>query len=435
MKQKKGAFFGWQVLAALWVVYFVNMGLPFYGGGIINAQMLKELDMGRGMLGLGVTVLLLINGLFSPVTALVVNRIGARRTLFIGCMFHALGAFILSQWVTQGWQFVVAYGVIIGVALTSTYLPVQTCAAQWFVRRRAFALSIVLASVGIGGFVVSPLMAKIIAAAQGNWRVGWYFVTGVAMLAGLVSLLFVKNGPAEYGQNPDGPVGGTREDIATEGGDKKKTVYRTPDTWTGKEAARTRAMWLMILASVGFSIPFVTLISHAVPHLKDLGHTPVVAAMSLGALAFSSIFGKLGAGLLCDRIEPRYVWLVGMLLTGMSVVIAVGATTRVEVYLLGVFLGLGYGGSQVCWSAMTANYFGAGGFASAMGIQLPVSAVFSATAPLLVGLVYDAQGTYIYAFYAIAAFCFATGILLFAATPPKLPKIVDVGKMSTNLVS
>ena len=44
------------------------------------------------------------------------------------------------------------------------------------------------------------------------------------------------------------------------------------------------------------------------------------------------------------------------------------------------------------------------------------------------GLAYDAQGTYVYAFYIVAALCFAAGIPLIAAKPPKRLATIDAGE-------
>jgi hypothetical protein len=53
-----------------------------------------------------------------------------------------------------------------------------------------------------------------------------------------------------------------------------------------------------------------------------------------------------------------------------------------------------------------------------IGEQLPVSNTIAAVSPFLVGMVYDAQGTYAPAFMALAAFSVLTAVLLFFASPP-----------------
>lgn len=414
-------FFGWYVVGGLCVIYTINSGFTYYGGAVINAQMANDLKLERSLLGLGLTCVLLVQAFSAPLIAWVINRLGSRLTIAYGSCVLALGAALLGFWATQPWHYVAFYGFIIGAGNAfSSFLPVQTCVALWFEKKRATALSIVLSTAGIGGLVLAPMLTKIIAAADGNWRVGWYVAAASALLSGTVSLFLVKNCPQDHGQLPDGQTAAESAGGIGAGGHaaKRTSIYRSTVAWNTKDAVKTSAMWLMVAASIGFAVPFVVILSHLIPHLKDIGNAPGVAAMAIGALGLCSIIGKLGAGFLCDRFEPRYVWVVAMQLVAASIFVTVDAHSTVEIYLIGILLGLGYGAASICWASMVANYFGAASFASVMGLQLPLNGLAVGTAPFLVGLAYDAQGSYTTAFYAIAAFCLATGWLLMAAAPP-----------------
>jgi MFS family permease len=181
---------------------------------------------------------------------------------------------------------------------------------------------------------------------------------------------------------------------------------------------RTRAFWLISFAAVGESAPGAAAITHAVPLLRDFGHSAEAAAAALGLFAISSIFGKLIAGFLCDRIDPRYAWSLFILMMGTAVLVATRANTLASMYLFTGLLGCGSGAALTCWHATVANYFGPNGFASILGAQMPFSNAMAAAAPFLVGLAYDVQGSYSIAFYLVAALSLVTASLLLTAVPP-----------------
>ena len=414
-----GNFYGWKLLLALSAIVSVNMGVAYVGAGVINASMARELGLSRGTLGLGSTVFVLAVGLAAPLVARVVNLAGARVTLCIGSLLTGLGALLLAFWVSQGWHYVLAYGVFLGVGCAfGALLPAQTCASAWFEKKRALALALVLTGSGLGGSISAPVLTQVIASAGGNWRAAWYLVLAAALLVGLVSLLFVRNRPGDQGQQVDGQwqLRNLWHDRTT---DATSSVYRTYDRWTIRAAMRTPAFWLVSIAAIGESAPSTAALAHAVPHLRDLGHSPEAAAAALGLFAICSIFGKLAAGFLCDRIEPRYAWSACIVIMGLAVAVATQAHTTATMYAFTGMLGFGSGAALTCWHTTVANYFGPAAFASILGAQMPFSNAVAAASPFIVGLVYDAQHSYTTAFVVVAAFSMIAAALLLAAVPPK----------------
>jgi predicted MFS family arabinose efflux permease len=413
-------FYGWKLLIALSSIVSVNLGVTFVGAGVINAPMATDLHLTRGTLGLGTTFFILATGFAAPLVARVIGAVGVRLTLCIGSLLVALGAILLATWVSQGWHFVVVYGLIIGLgSCFGSLIPAQTCATTWFEKRRVLALALVLTGSGLGGSVSAPLMTRVIAMADGNWRAAWYCVVTVALLAGLVSLLFVRNRPSDRGQLPDGGAAVVK---LRYGGDtiagSAFTVHRTREHWTVREAMRTPALWLISLAVIGETASTNAALAHAVPHLRDLGHSAAAAASAMGLFSVCAVAGKLCIGFLCDRLDPRNAWSASILMMGLAIMVATRADSTAAMFLFTGLLGFGSGAALTCWHATVANYFGPPSFASILGAQLPFSNVVSATAPFLVGVVYDVQGSYTPAFYAVAAFAAVSAVLLLYATPP-----------------
>ena len=88
---KTPGFYGWKLLAAFWVILFINLAFPAYGSSVINAVMIRDLGLDRRTLGLMVSVYMLMSGLPGPLVAMVVNRFGVRATLVTGSAILLLG--------------------------------------------------------------------------------------------------------------------------------------------------------------------------------------------------------------------------------------------------------------------------------------------------------------------------------------------------------
>lgn len=411
-------FYGWKLLAALAAIVSINMGMNYAAAGVIIAPMAKDLAVSRGTLGLGSTVFLLCFGLMAPLVARAVNSLGARVSLCIGSLFVALGSILLATCASRGWHFVVCYGFFLGTGCSfGAMIPAQSCVTLWFEKRRAMALALVLVGAGLGGSISAPLLARVIAEAHGNWRAGWFCLFAGSATAALVAMLFVKNRPQDLGQVVDGDAKVINK-ISVEFAAPRPRIYRTQEHWTVREAMHTRAFWLLTLAAVGESVPGTAAIAHAVPHLRDLGHTAAAAGSALGFFSVCAVAGSLIAGFLCDRVDPRTGWAICISIIGCGVFIATRAESEAAMYAFTGMIGFGSGAALTSWHATIGNYFGPTSFPSILCAQLPISNTIAAASPFLVGMVYDARGTYTPAFFAVGGLSFLTAILLIFANPP-----------------
>ena len=414
-RMKKASFYGWRLLAAFWFIYLVNLGFPTYGQSVINAYMAKDLHLDRTMLGLAFSVYMLMVGLPGPIVAALVNKIGVRWTLLIGSCSAILGALSMALFVHTGWQAVISFGILIGFgSCAGGAIAEQQGIAQWFVRKRALALSLMYSGGGVGGFILPPVLDRVIARSHGNWRNGWWIFLVVAVIAALLILFAVKEKPADMGQLPDGGAGNE----SSSGRPRRKGVFVTTEEWTFKEAIFSRAFLLMLLSSVGISCGFTLIQGHGVVHLKDLGHSPAEAAMAMSILAISTLAGKLLASF-GDRIEPRYIWAVAMTAFGLGMVLVVHATSTADLYPFPILLGFGWGATLVSMMGAPMNYFGLKAYPAVIGLWLAIQTGIGSLAPFVAGYIFDKYGSYTPTFYSIAGLCFAGSLLLLLATPPR----------------
>src|SRR3984885_1175251 len=123
----------------------------------------------------------------------------------IGSGLICAGSLFLALFASKPWHYLVGYGGIIGGGMGfGTLVPAGTAVARWVKRYRGRAMGICLGASGIAGFVVAPLLNRMLEASGGNWRVGWQIVAAVAVISGILALLFVKEHPERLGQAVDG---------------------------------------------------------------------------------------------------------------------------------------------------------------------------------------------------------------------------------------
>eukprot|EP00456_Euglypha_rotunda_P093588 TRINITY_DN98862_c0_g1_i1.p1 TRINITY_DN98862_c0_g1~~TRINITY_DN98862_c0_g1_i1.p1 ORF type:complete len:184 (+),score=25.71 TRINITY_DN98862_c0_g1_i1:37-552(+) len=157
--------------------------------------------------------------------------------------------------------------------------------------------------------------------------------------------------------------------------------------------------------------------AHGISHLRSLGHEPAQASIAIGLLAATGALGQLVAGLLGDKIDPRYVWCIALLSVSAGLLLMLRAESLASIYAFGLLLGCGYGAGLICKSAMIGRYLGPAVFGKVMGTMAPVSIGLTALSPYFVGLSYDRSGSYVSGFGALALLALVAAIAQLFARP------------------
>jgi MFS family permease len=148
-----------------------------------------------------------------------------------------LGALSMAVFVHTGWQAVVTFGILIGFGFCAGgAIAEQQGIAQWFIRKRALALSLMYSGGGIGEFILPPFLNRVIASSHGNWRNGWWIFLALGAIAATLVIFAVKEKPADLGQLPDG---GAEAELAP-WKTRPKGVFVSTEAWTFKEAIFSR---------------------------------------------------------------------------------------------------------------------------------------------------------------------------------------------------
>src|SRR5258706_10361417 len=260
-------FYGWKLVFILWLLDFLNMGFPLYGGAVINTYMFKKIPMSHSAFGLGFTIFNVFAGITSILVAASIVRWGIRKTFGIGSALILLGALWLSLIASRPWHYWVGFGVLTATGISfGTIIPAATAVTRWFSRYRGRSMAVTLSASGVAGLVVSRLLNGVLAANGGNWRKGWTIVAGVSVLSSIIAFLFVKERPEDLGQLVDGGVGNEQ---SAGGGAGNPLVTDFP--WEPPQGYQNLPHWMILGAAVACQFPFFFFTAPSLLQFKGAG--------------------------------------------------------------------------------------------------------------------------------------------------------------------
>jgi MFS family permease len=387
-------FYGWKLVAALSSLDALNLGFPVYGGAVISSYMLQEITMSRSTFGLGFTLLNLFVGLPATLVAVSIVRRGIRATYLIGAALVCFGSLFLALYATKPWHYLLGFGVINGIGICfGDIIPGTTAVARWFKRYRGRASGLVLSGSGVSGFLASPLLDKLVGSHGGNWRLGWEVIAGVAVLAGIIALLFVRERPEDLGQTVDGAP---EEQPAERGSAEVVPQLMTEYAWTPSQAYHTRAYWLIVMGGLAAQFPFFFFTAHWILYLRGAGISSGNAAFAMGLFTVACIAGRLIGGWLMDTMTARYAFMVGLFcyVLGSLAALRVNPDSVLIAYAAALLYGLGIGWTFTCMTTCVAHFFGPEAFPKLAGMMLLLTSGGASPAGIIGGRIFDMYGSY-----------------------------------------
>lgn len=270
----------------------------------------------------------------------------------------------------------------------------------------------------VAGFVAAPFYTYIMERSN-SWRTGWLVAGGLCAF-GFVLTFFIANTPNDLGQYPDG----VDPSESMKKGNTKQThtagPYKTKESWTLKEALRTRLVWLQLVCMIGQAWALYMVTVHGVLHLVDQNFSRMQAASIIGNLILFSGIARFPTGVLADRFEPRILSTFALL--GMTVAIAglwLAPTNMTYILLISALYGFCFGISTITFPMITANYFGPATFAPVVGFFMPFIIFASAPVPFIAGLIFDYYKSYDLAFLPVIVALGIATICAWFLFPPK----------------
>ena len=237
----------------------------------------------------------------SPVAGYFLDRFGPRPLIMMAITMTSIGHMLLSG-VHSYIALLLVYTGVVSLSFHAGFMDApMVIANNWFIRKRTMAMAVISASIGLGGFLVTPLLAHAIH----TW--GWRraaFANGIIFLVvGLPLALLVRRSPESMGLRPDGDPSFPSTGSA---GSENSKADRVEVNFTLAEALRTATFWLLTIGT-GLRIAALSAMTvHYVPIMVWKGLSEQRAAFLLGAQAFLSLPSHMVFGWMADRVnKPR----------------------------------------------------------------------------------------------------------------------------------
>jgi len=377
---ERGTSYGWVVVAAAAVVVGTAMGSLFSLG-----VFLKPIEDATGWSRTSISLVALVNwlamGLGSFVWGALSDRWGGRAVAVAGSLL--LGAALVASSQSQAlWHFHAAFGVGVGFAEGAFLAPLTATITRWFTARRGLAVSLVNAGIGLGTFGVAPLARWL--TTTWDWRVAMFVLGDIVWLVSVPTALLIRNAPPERRASP-GVVAPADRDFS------RAEVVRTPQ------------FWVIALTHFACCAAHSGPIFHMVTNAIDQGVAVMVAATLFGVSGLASIGGRIGCGLLADRVGAKWVLVTGLLLQAATILAYLPARDSGSFYALSLVFGVAYGGVMPLYALVTREYFGERVMGTAYGGIFFVSAIGMGFGSFAGGVIHDRLGSYAWMFIGSAA--------------------------------
>jgi MFS family permease len=232
----------------------------------------------------------------------------------------------------------------------------------------------------------------------------------VALLAGIC----IRDTPEKMGLLRDGVPPETDESSTSASAVKEVS-------WNPIHAIRTKQFLLMTIAGIAYAVPWGVVVAHGRTHLSEQGFELSAIGVIMGSLALLSIIGRL-SGILGDKINPRYVIIVGLILEGLGTIGFYFSTSYALTFASLIFIGIGFGSTYVCIPIIFSDFFGRAAFGTTAGTRVLITGIFNGLGPWLTGVVADETGSYMIPFLVLACLCAAGAFAVSICDHPGPPK-------------
>lgn len=394
--------------------------------GVLMVPLQNEFGWSTTVLSAAVSINLVLFGLTAPFAAALMERFGIRAVTAVALVLIGAGS-ALTVLVTQSWQILLTWGLLIGLGTGSMALVfAATIANTWFAKSRGLVIGILTAGSAAGQLVFLPFIAAL--AQDPGWRQASLLIGAGALAVVPLVLMFLKNSPADvgvlpYGATPPapGPNAGTESSGPEPTGPAAGQELQEPRRNAAvralqvlKRASKVRTFWALV---AGFAICGATtnglIGTHFIPSAHDHGMPETTAAGLLAVVGLFDIIGTIASGWLTDRFNPRILLAVYYQFRGIGLLVLpllLSATVQPSMIVFVVIYGLDWVATVPPTAAICRQVFGADG-SVVFGWVFAAHQLGAAAAALAAGAVRDATGQYTYAWFAAAAMCTIAAVI------------------------
>jgi MFS family permease len=394
--------YGWVVVGAGMLMTCIGIGAMF-SLAVFLQPIAAETGWSRSGISTAATLNFLSMGAASFLWGMMSDRFGTRIVVLLGSALLGIGLVAASR-ATTLLEFQLLFGVVVGVAAGSFYAPMMATATAWLEHRRNVAAALVSAGMGIGSMTVSPLAGWLLGAF--DWRAAMLAIGTVAWVLLIPAALLVRR-----------PPDAARADGAALAASAAAQDYPL----TAAQAVLTPQFAAIALTHFACCAAHSGPLFHMVAYATICGLPPMLAVSVFGLAGLSGLGGRIGLGMIADRIGAKPTLVAGLVVQALAVGGYLFVEALGEFYTLSVIFGLAYGGVMPLYAVLVRDTFGPRIMGTTFGAVSMFASLGMALGPGAGGFLFDTYGSYAWLY--IGSFGIGLGAVAIALTfrPMHLP--------------
>jgi sugar phosphate permease len=412
---RRNIHYGWVMVGVTFLAALISAG-TVGAPGVFIVPLQKEFGWSTAEISSALSIRFILFGLMAPFAAALLNRYGLRNVT-LAAQLIVISGLVASLGMTEVWQLMLLWGVVIGIGTGMTALVLgATIATRWFVARRGLVVGIMTASVATGQLVFLPLLASL--TERYGWRLALTFVCVMLGVSALAVLLAMRDRPSDVGLRPFGDEG----DAPLPAPPVAHGSITGVALGTLRDVSRSTSFWILFATFFVCGASTNGLVQvHLIPMCLDFGIPQVQAASLLAAMGIFDFFGTILSGWLSDRYDNRWLlfWYYG--LRGLSLIfLPFSDFSFYGLSVFAMFYGLDWIATVPPTVRLTAQKFGPERANLVFGWIFAGHQLGAGTAAFGAGLSRTVLQSYLPAFFVAGALCVLASLIVLAlARQPK----------------
>ena len=387
----------------LWTGFCINLAIGIlYAWSVFKKSLVIDYGWSNADATLPYTVAIVVFAAALLVAGILQDKMGPRKVLILGTSLVGLGM-MLSGLVASPLALVLTFGVVVGTGIGFGYACLSPAAMKWFhPSRKGFVNGVITAGFGLGAVYLAPLTSQLIETLGIQYS---FMVLGAAVIIIAVPLACTINNPPE-GYQPEAPK---NESLTTANSIKPKDI-----TWKAMlKTPQFYFMWVMFAfaSSAGLMvIGNITSIALTQANISD-------SAYLVGIVAIFNCLGRMGGGILSDKIGGVRTLMVAFVLQGANMMMFASYSTEITLIIGAIAAGVGYGILLSVFPSLTAEFYGLKNYGTNYGVLYTAWGISGFIGPVIAAFAVDTSGSYTLAYSASAVMVGIALALAFMTKP------------------
>ncbi|WP_138419617.1 MFS transporter [Aquibacillus sediminis] len=402
MSKRKGIFYGWWIVLA--GLLLITLTVPFTSA-LVSLYMIpvtEEFNIPRSAYTLTTTIIAVCGIFLSPFAGKAVEKYSVKLVLSVGVIVFSLS--YMSYGLAQSVYHLYISAAFLGIAfIFCGNLVTQIIIVNWFEKYRGLVISIAISGIGLGGFIMSPIIANLII--HFGWR-QTYFIMGliILMISLPITLFIMKKTPEEVGLKK---YGADEEEQSTNDKKAKVEINITPN-----EAKKEPFFYIYMVGIFFLGLTTTGSIQQINPFVSDI-HGMVYAATIVSLYSVLGIFGKLLLGWLSDKLGVIKAGSIGYISMAISFALLLFGQFKFALILMTIFFAFGNAVASVSPPLFASHIFGTNNYGVMMGLTNSSFQVGMALGGVVTATVYDLMGSYTLAWIGLIVIALLSMVSIF----------------------